>query len=267
MVLKQYNGIQYQDLGEGELILFLHGLFLDKNSTQIFFERDSQISNFKRIYLDLPGMGDSAIIEEPSSNVIFKKLVAFIDHIIGEKSFIVYGHSYGGYLAQAIAHHYQNQVSAMFLTCPVVIADDNLRITEKHKNEFGDEIKITTNDAFFSDFEAMNVKINETSWLAYQELILPGLQKANQVFIGKLQKNSYGLSFEKELAHFGSETKIQVALGRYDHVVGYKQQLALFVQKENADITLLSSAGHNIMIDQPDTIYSLFNKLINNKNQ
>ena len=113
----------------------------------------------------------------------------------------------------------------------------------------------------------MNVMINETSWLAYQELILPGLQKANQVFIGKLQKNSYGLSFEKELAHFGSETKIQVVLGRYDHVVGYKQQLALFVQKENADITLLSSAGHNIMIDQPDTIYSLFNKLINNKNQ
>ncbi|KAA8374104.1 alpha/beta fold hydrolase [Leuconostoc carnosum] len=262
MITQQYNGIQYHTLGAGEPILFLHGLFLDKNSTQVFFEKDSQLSNFKRIYLDLPGMGNSEKIEDHSSNAIFKKLVAFIDHIIGEKSFIIYGHSYGAYLAQAISHHYQNQVSAMFLTCPVVIADDNSRITEKHKNEYSGEIKMTTNASFFPDFEAMNVLINKTSWLAYQELILPGLQKANQVFIEKLQKNNYELSFEQELDHFGSETKIQVVLGRYDHVVGYKQQLALFVQKENADITLLSSAGHNIMIDQPDVIYSLFNNLI-----
>ncbi len=43
----------------------------------------------------------------------------------------------------------------------------------------------------------MNVMINETSWLAYQELILPGLQKANQVFIGKLQKIVMGYLLKK----------------------------------------------------------------------
>ncbi|CAM3111008.1 alpha/beta hydrolase [Leuconostoc rapi] len=237
METKVFNNIEYQMIGSGMPIIFLHGLFLDKNSTKNFFEKDNNLAKFQHIYLDIPGMGNSLPTSEVTTDAIFKKLLDFIDDIIGAQKFAIYGHSYGGYLAQAIAYHYQNQVNGLFLTCPVTIADKELRLVERHKNEFIGKVHHSENETFYDDFESMNVLISQSRWAVYQDLILPGLNKANTNFLKHLQENSYAISFEEKLQNLGQNTKIQLVLGRHDHVVGYKQQLNKFISGRLQELT------------------------------
>ncbi|MGY3742279.1 alpha/beta fold hydrolase [Leuconostoc inhae] len=264
MIDTEYKDIKYTSVGSGTAILFIHGMFLDKTATQDFFEDNSNLSQFRRIYIDLPGMGNSIPLIEVSSDAILKMLISFIDHIIGSNQFIIYGHSYGGYLAQAIAHHYQNQVIGVLITCPVVIANKDKRILEEHKNEFINKPQPEKNDEFLQDFTEMNVIINQTSWLAYQKLILPGLKKANVAFINRLEGERYTLSSERKLTEMGNDTHVYVLLGHHDHVVGYKQQFELFSTNEKSTIALIAHAGHNLMIDQPEIVHFYLNQLIKN---
>lgn len=264
METSTFKNIEYQTIGNGMPIIFLHGLSLDRVSTRNFFEKDSNLADFQRIYIDIPGMGNSSPTSEATTDTIFSNLVEFIDHIVAGKSFALYGHSFGGYLAQAIAYHYQNQVSGLFLTCPVCIANKKIRVVEKHKNEYIDKVFVSDNEKFFNDFESMNVLISQSRWSSYQELILPGLARANAKFLNKLQHNGYTISFEQKLQNLAPKTKIQLVLGRHDHVVGYKQQMKAFLDNEQVSLTLLASAGHNIMIDQPEYVYDLFDKFTQN---
>ncbi|MGX4593488.1 alpha/beta fold hydrolase [Leuconostoc sp. JNUCC 76] len=257
-----FENIEYQIIGNGMPIIFLHGLFLDKRSTKNFFEKDNNLAEFQRIYLDLPGMGNSLPTSETTTDAIFKKLLSFTDYVVGTQEFVIYGHSYGGYLAQAIAYHYQNQVNGLFLTCPVCIADKELRLVEKHKNEFIGKVHHSENETFYADFESMNVLIGQSRWATYQYLILPGLNKADTNFLKCLQEDSYAISFEEKLQNLGQNTKIQLVLGRHDHVVGYKQQMNKFISNEKSNVTLLASAGHNVMIDQPKYVYGLFDSFL-----
>lgn len=262
METKIFENIEYQIIGNGMPIIFLHGLFLDKRSTKNFFEKDNSLAEFQRIYVDLPGMGNSLPTPEATTDAICQKLLGFIDYVVGTQEFIIYGHSYGGYLAQAIAYHYQNQVNGLFLTCPVVVADKELRLVEKHKNESIGKVHHSENETFYDDFGSMSVLISQSRWVAYQNLILPGLNKADTNFLKRLQEDSYAISFEEKLQNLGQNTKIQLILGRHDHVVGYKQQLNKFISNEKSNVTLLASAGHNIMIDQPKYVYNLFDNFL-----
>ena len=58
---------------------------------------------FRRIYLDLPGMGDTpAPARICSSNDVIEVVLGFVDAVIGDEAFLVVGHSAGGYLARGV---------------------------------------------------------------------------------------------------------------------------------------------------------------------
>ncbi|WP_260681125.1 alpha/beta fold hydrolase [Arthrobacter sp. KBS0703] len=46
-------------------------------------------------------------------------LLGFIDSTVGDEPFLVIGHSYGGYLARAIANRRADQAVGLALICPV----------------------------------------------------------------------------------------------------------------------------------------------------
>ena len=91
----EFQGLTYEVMGEGIPIVFLHGLYLDRESTMFFFEPQVRFNGFKRIYIDLPGMGSSIATPSASANSIFDSLKNFIVSIVGQKKFILFGHSYG----------------------------------------------------------------------------------------------------------------------------------------------------------------------------
>lgn len=258
----EFQGLTYEVMGEGIPIVFLHGLYLDRESTMFFFEPQVRFNGFKRIYIDLPGMGSSIATPSASANSIFDSLKNFIVSIVGQKKFILFGHSYGAYMAQALAHHFQSQVLSLFMTCPVIYADKDRRILGKHINISEEKISTDKNKEYFYDFKKMNVVLNQKSWQDYQNLIIPGLKKANKNFLSQLQDDSYSLSFENDLHHLNSKTAVCILVGRHDQVVGYEQQLKLIKLSESAEGALVNKAGHNLMIDQPGLVSFYFEKML-----
>lgn len=92
--------LHYEIIGDGKPIIILHGLGCNLNLMKCCMEPifNTQ-SNYKRIYIDLPGMGQStAPTEYATSDHILEILVSFIENI-EVKNFLLIGESYGGYLA------------------------------------------------------------------------------------------------------------------------------------------------------------------------
>lgn len=255
--MKEYltaSKISYFSIGTGTPIIFLHGLELDKSSTSLFFEPFLNIGGYQRIYFDLPGMGNSNPIYPATSDHVLELILHTIEKLIGNRPFIIYGHSFGGYLAQAVTKKLPKQVLGMFLTCPVVTADSSNRIIGKHINIFQEKIIPTENKDYFDDFLKINVIINQQCWQDYKKLIIPGLKKANTSFIKQLQGKSYQLSFESSLKTTIYPCPLKIMIGKNDQDVGYQEQLQLIQNNDNDEVVLLNQTGHNLMIDHPEIV-------------
>lgn len=251
--LRILSKISYIVHGKGQPIVFLHGLGLDSHSTELLFEPILRDSDFQRIYLDLPGMGKSASDVFPSSNNILRLLIEVIRKIVGSQQFILYGHSFGGYLAQGIALNLKEQVAGMFLTAPVITANSSKRRVGEHVNISQTNLNPVSNSEYFEDFLSMGVMINQQSWELYQKLIIPGLTHADQSFLSRLA-GEYSLSIEQKLKNATYEFSLEILVGKNDQVVGYQEQAIIGLKNANCGFVLLNKAGHNLMIDQLELV-------------
>ena len=123
----QYKGneINYEIEGEGKPIIILHGLGCDHNMMKACLEPVfTKKSCYKRIYIDLPGMGKSVgKIDDASSDEILDILLHLIESNISE-NYLLVGESYGGYLARGILSQQVKKVDGLMLLCPVVIPEN-----------------------------------------------------------------------------------------------------------------------------------------------
>ncbi len=104
---------------------------------------------------------------------------------------------------------------------------------------------------YYEDFLKMNTRINDKTWYLYNETIVPGLKKANHEFMENIQRENqryYKFSFEDSI-FIKEQTILTVLLGKYDDVVGYKDQLDFFQKLPNSTISIFSDGGHNLFID------------------
>ncbi len=192
----------------------------------------------------------------PSSASIIQRIITFIKNKIGNNKFIIYGHSYGGYIAKFISIKLKQQVLKLFLTCPVVKANKKDRLTEKHYNVG----KITDvniiSDKNYKDFISMNVIVNDSTWHLYNDLILPGIKHSNSNFLKMLNKN---YRYSEENNHNKISIPTLLVAGKQDQVVGYRDQYYDITNNYvNGSILILNNAGHNIMIDKEELVKMLF---------
>ena len=113
--------VHYAEYGNGTPVLALHGAGVDHREIAGALEPIfSNVSGFRRLYPDLPGMGRTPAPETITSNDdVLDLLLGFIDSTIGDEPFLVMGQSYGGYLARAVASQRPEQAVGLALICPV----------------------------------------------------------------------------------------------------------------------------------------------------
>ncbi|WP_369703956.1 alpha/beta fold hydrolase [Clostridium moutaii] len=69
---------------------------------------------YKRIYIDLPGMGKTKAEDWIiNSDVMLDIVIDFIEKIISNESFLLAGESYGGYLSRGIVYKIANRVNGL----------------------------------------------------------------------------------------------------------------------------------------------------------
>jgi len=251
--------IYYEDLGEGIPILMIHGYSPDHRLMSgcmepIFTKRDG----WRRIYIDLPGMGLTKNYHEISnSDEMLNAVLDFIQAIIPDQEYLIVGESYGGYIARGIIHNQQEQILGAAFICPVIIPFSENRTVEKHQILKMDEKFIETlAKEDLEDFQSNNVVLDEYTWLRYNEEILSGCKMGDEKFLSKVKEN-YGFSFEIDQNNFKKPSVF--LLGKQDSSVGYKDALEVISKYPRGTFAILDKAGHNLQIEQPQ----LFNTLIN----
>lgn len=81
-------------------------------------------NGWKRIYIDLPGMGRSE--PQPSirnSDDMCAAVVELLDNLVPSEPFILCGYSYGALIARGIVHLRRSLVRGLFLFAPVIVAE------------------------------------------------------------------------------------------------------------------------------------------------
>ena len=108
-----HTTISYQVYGEGKTIYFIYGLGLNLQSMSNFYEAFfTYHQGIRRVYIDLPGMGNSSIHQSlRSSNDILNCLTHFIELDSNNRTISIVGHSYGGYLTLGLAYLLGTKVS------------------------------------------------------------------------------------------------------------------------------------------------------------
>lgn len=251
--------IHYEMIGEGKPVIMIHGFSPDSRlmigCMEPLFKNGK---GYRRIYFDLPGMGRTKDYQNiGGSNDMLETVLAFIDLIIPNQSFLIAGESYGGYLAQAIIERRKEQVDGAAFICPVIVPESEKRSLPEHAVIYRDKHFFEKlSDEEKDDFSSMGVVLDEHVWERYKKEILSGCNCADDGFLAKI-KQHYRLTLNTE--HLLFEKPSLFLLGRQDAVVGYKDALEIIEHYPRATFAVLDRAGHNLQIEQE----GLFNVLVN----
>jgi len=114
-MIYSYNGkrIKFNDNGEGEMIVLLHGYLETSAIWDSFAEKLSR--SFRVVAIDLPGHGGSESFSDTHSMDFMATLVRELVADLGAEKFFMAGHSMGGYVTLAFADLFPASLSGFCL--------------------------------------------------------------------------------------------------------------------------------------------------------
>ncbi|BFH63327.1 alpha/beta fold hydrolase [Paenibacillus azoreducens] len=242
--------VHYEVFGSGQPILMLHGFSCDHRlmtgcMEPIFTHRP----HWKRVYMDLPGMGRTNGIDDIlSSNEMLEIVDAFVEKVFQQEPFLLAGESYGGYLSRGLLKKRFKQVQGLLLICP----------TAGQARHDAPEFTIIAQDKNFIErlqnrdkekFTSMHVVQDHYNWNRFEREILSGIRAADTTFLDRISLR-YDLSPELEVLDTPYDRPVLIMAGRQDHVVGYRNQWNFACEYPRASFVMLDRAGHNLQIEQ-----------------
>jgi len=263
--------IYYEEHGEGKPVLCLHGFAVDHRIVKgalepIFLKQtepkiDKRIGNYRRIYLDLPGMGQTPRRDWiENADVMLEVVKQFIAKVIGEEIFLLVGQSYGGYLALGLVLDPTLKIDGLFLIAPCVIADRRKRkLPAKRQMVVDPEVEsIVSSLMDYEKFLDAFVMVTKENWYRFEAEILPGLRAADVEFLKGYRKRGYGFSFEPDLRRVKVEFRnlIYVMASQDDHVVGWVDVVNLLKGASPSVFAIVDENGHYLHIEGSD-IFSI----------
>jgi pimeloyl-ACP methyl ester carboxylesterase len=249
--------IHHKVIGQGFPIVMIHGWTLDHQAMLHAMEPSFENrSGWKRIYIDLPGMG----LSEPQSSIknsddMLEAVVGLLDELIPDQPFIVCGYSYGGYMARGIVQARHDRIRGLMLLAPMVIPDSDKRVLPQQIVLKKDPHLLSNLSPLEAEaFASMSVVQGKKEWERFRDDILLPSTQTNEEFANRIRENGYGFTF-------GLSQKLDyptlIVTGRQDHVVGYQDAWRLIENYPRATFAVLDMGGHNVQIEQEDVFNSL----------
>ena len=254
--------IYYETYGNGMPILMIHGSGVDHNimtgcMEPIFKGRPG----WKRIYLDLPGMGRTRASDRlKNSDDMLGTVIRFCEEVIPDRNFSVAGESYGGYIARGLVHDVPEQLDGVLLICPSIIADREKRDLPQRRVFIKDvQLLAGIEPSERKMFEYFIVVQDKRRWERFQLEILPGIKTKDTIFIERLKKDGYNFSFDVDKLERPFDKPSLMLAGRQDTSVGYADLLKIIENYPRGTFTILDKAGHGLQVEQE----VVFNCMVN----
>jgi len=254
--------IYYETYGDGRPILMIHGRDVDHNimtgcMEPIFNGRPG----WKRIYLDLPGMGRTKANDRLRTiDDMLGIVIRFCEEVIPHSNFSVVGESYGGYLARGLVHDMPEHLDGVLLICPVIIADFEKRELPQRRVSVRDtELLAGMDPSERKMFEHFIAVQDKKRWERFQLDILPGIKITDFDFIERLKKEGYSFSFDVDKLERPFDKPSLMFAGRQDTPVGYADLLKIVENYSRGTFAILERAGHSLQFEQE----VVFNCMVN----
>jgi pimeloyl-ACP methyl ester carboxylesterase len=206
----------------------------------------------RRLYPDLPGMGRTPAPETiDRADAVLDTLLGLVDAVIGTERFLVVGHSYGGYLARAIANRRPRQVAGLALPCSLEGGQgggDNLpgHVVLHAADDL--DLDGTLAPELAAEFRAYLVVQTPQTLRRFQQAVAPGVAVADQAAAERMAAR-WRLSTAPEGGPpYASPTLILA--GRQDATVGYAGSWRLLEHYPRATFAVLDRAGHALPHEQ-----------------
>ncbi|GCE03521.1 alpha/beta fold hydrolase [Dictyobacter aurantiacus] len=255
----------YESYGTGTPIILLHGFSSDhrqiKGSMEPLF---TQQQGWQRIYLDLPGMGQTpGSVSIQGTDDILDVVVDFIDALIPGQPFLLVGDSYGGYLSQGVLHYKFEQVAGMALICSGLIMERSQRDLPPRAVMVEDRALLTMLDtADAEEFTSMAVVQDRDHWERFRDEVLSGAKLADEAFLQKILQR-YSCSFDVGKLPRPFTRPVVLLAGRQDHIAGYRDAWRILENYPHGTFAVLDRAGHDLQIEQPHLFNALVSEWLN----
>jgi pimeloyl-ACP methyl ester carboxylesterase len=250
--------LHHVSYGEGVPVLAVHGWTPDHRLMSGCLEPVfADLTGYRRIYPDLPGMGRSPAGSIDSSDGMLDAVLEFVDDEIGTAQFLLLGESYGGYLARAITARRPEQVLGLGLICPIGLA------VEHSDRTVPDHVVLRTTPGLLdgldeqtaADFTEITVVQTRETLQAFLADVAPGLDVADTEAMARIRKN-WTLSTPPESGP-AYERPTLILCGRQDSSTGYADLWPLLPHYPRATYAVLDAAGHNLQLEQPELFAAL----------
>jgi pimeloyl-ACP methyl ester carboxylesterase len=243
-------GLACDDLGRGTPVVCLPPFSLDRSVMAAALEPVlARRPGLRRIYVDLPGHGESPP-GEPTSEYVAGAVSSFIDARLGSTRRLLAGWSYGGYIAAALARRQPATVAGLLLICAGVKTrpeDRDLPPAPAGPAPRGwlDEVP-----------QALRAHLataigNRTAPTAARVAgVMAASRPGDEEYRQRLQAGAYQLADEGLGSGYPGPTG--VITGRQDRVVGFADQFRALPAYPAASFTIVADAGHYLPLEQPE---------------
>ena len=234
-------------------MLVLPSLSLDNAAMRVAFEPAfPDGAGWSRIYLDLPGSGESPP-GEPASDAVLADVIATVDALLGrDEPFLVAGWSYGGYLAAALARRLPGRVAGLLMVCSgfrIRPADRDVSGVLPSRPEPG---WLASVPPHLHEYFAAAIGYQTAAAAARAAAVLAANGPVDEAYFAALRSGGFALSDEDLAPPY--ERPASFVCGRRDRIAGYRGGYEHLGRFPGADYVLAAKAGHFLPVEQPDLL-------------
>lgn len=254
--------VNYEIIGEGYPIVMLHGWPADHRSMVRAFEPIFESrSGWKRIYPDLPGMGETPGMDWiKTHDDVLDVVLDFIDCVAPGQNVSVAGYSYGGHLAQGVVYQKPTRVDGLFLLAPYIEGGCPLPgpITLVQDEALFDGL----DPAVAAAFRSIAVVQNEQTLYEFKDGLGRAAEMADQAFLSSLPPN-LEFSFDVRVLPQPFNRPALILTGKQDSGTGYCAAWNVLDNYPRAAYAVLDLAGHCLPWEQERVFRVLVNEWLN----
>jgi pimeloyl-ACP methyl ester carboxylesterase len=234
--------VRFVEHGTGPAVVVLHGGGVDHREAEACFEPALAATRHRRIYPDLPGMGETVAPERVrSADDVVDVLLAFVEVVAGDEPVLLAGHSAGAYLAAASTTRRPDRVAGLALVCPLLPGTHDV---PPHRPVIADA---TLGDAGFRDYFVIQTPAMLDR---YRRFVEPAIGLADPDAAARIGErwevtDPGGPPFDGQML---------VVAGRQDATVGSAASVELAARHPHATLAVLDGAGHALPHERPEAL-------------
>jgi pimeloyl-ACP methyl ester carboxylesterase len=244
--------IAYDAIGDGMPLLAIHGAYSARAEVRGFLEPMVAGRALRRIYVDLPGHGESRPSDGlQSPDDVLDVIDLVLDAEAPDGPFLLLGHSFGCHFARTVAARHPDRLAGLALICPMMPGEpEPARFVVVRDDGVGGELDAEQRATFEEYFTIRTAQTLE----AFRTAVAPAIGPADDTTLDRaITTEAPRRDPDEELV----EAPVAILTARHDHYVGWRRQQSLIDTYPHATATVVADAGHALPHEHPALVAAL----------